>query len=172
MSHRQPTEQPQDLLLRSRWCSLHSARRISLRRQLKVIRRKIEVAGHDRAAQGNNPSEANLVPARAPRCVNPQGPRPTCGRVQKFPVAGATGLRVEGEWARGFYGFSVRLFGVKNPLGEKNRRKNRENLRLESQGWCREDAGRSDRGKREAESGQRPAYALRATAGRPVDSGQ
>ncbi len=27
-------------------------------------------------------------------------------------------------------------------------------------------------GKREAESRQRPAYALRATAGRPVDSGQ
>ena len=53
-----------------------------------------------------------------------------------------------GEWACGFCGFPVQLFGVKNPLGEKNRRKNRknrENLRLESQGWCREDAGRLDR---------------------------
>jgi hypothetical protein len=59
-------------------------------------------------------------------------------------------------------GFCVRLFGVKNRLGEKNRRKNRknrENLRLECQGWCREDAERLDRG--EARGGKWTATRLR-----------
>jgi len=37
-----------------------AARRRSLRRQHKTIRRKIEVAGHDlTAAQGNSPAEEN-----------------------------------------------------------------------------------------------------------------
>lgn len=45
----------------------NGARRRSLRRQVKTIRRKIEVAEHDLAAAlGNNPSEANLFEREHP----------------------------------------------------------------------------------------------------------
>ena len=141
-----------------------SARRHSLRRQHKTIRRKIELAEHElAAAQGNNPSEANLVPARAPRRVSPQGPpEPPVGECRSSRWQGPPGSAWRGEWACGFCGFYVQLFGVKNPLGEKNRRKNRknrENLRLEPQGWCREGTERLDRG--EARGGKWTATRLR-----------
>ena len=50
--------------------------------------------------------------------------------------------------------FPFAFLGSKTPSVKKNRRKNRkncENLRLESQGWCREDAGRLDRGEARGE---------------------
>ena len=71
-------------------------------------------------------------------------------------------------------GFPVQLFGVQNPLGEKTAAKTvktAKTLDLHPRVGVGKALGGWTEGKREAKSGQRPAYALRATAGRPVASG-